>query len=493
MPMMNCKEITIFNIVYIFRVIFRLQRKSSKRAPSISHTLSTGSIGSDQRWLIAHNDPSAGYYTFSSGITFGDFCTDGEMRLAIADLGNGQTNVKLNIYHGTQLFQQIALINVPAGVVSFYQDGVGTTVPALAVAAGQFLFVYKNLKPFYKFQLPFTEVNQTEVEIWNQVKEEKIEIDSLTEMLQSLQAQIGECEMTSRSQRFLGMNSLEEKESFIQLHKMDPLKRSTTITCLTTLKKNVAEENAATCLIIGTEDRDVLVIEPDAFTVLASIKLPSIPVFIESTGLFDVEFRITASCRDATIYSLKRGFKSARACVHLSSQPVGIVRVNNYIVVGCMDQSLSCYTTKGNICWTLKQPAIITSLTSIYVEMLGLKLVAVALDNCTITIYQEKYKVDFIPTDEPIVAMKFGKYGREGSTLVTVSQSGSLCIRILKRTAKFQPREIESFDSQATVGKLNLPKKTKIFVDQTMREREESTRKRFEFVLKKCHMVFTKC
>lgn len=445
--------------------------------PSISHTLSTKSIGPDQRWLVAHNDAAAGYYTFSSGITFGDFCADGEMRLAIADLGNGQTNVKLNIYNGTQLLQQIALIVVPAGIVSFYQDGVGTTVPALAVAAGQFLFIYKNLKPFYKFQLPFLSVNQTELEIWNQVKEEKIEVGSLTELLMSLRAQVGENELTSRTQRFLQIETLPEMESFIQLHKMDPLKRSTTITCLSTLKKNAAEENAATCLIIGTEDRDILVIEPDAFTVLASIKLPSIPVFIESTGLFDVEFRITTSCRDAGIYSLKRGFKSARLCVQLSSQPVGIVRVNNYIVVGCMDQTLSCYTTKGNVCWTLKQPATITSLTSIYVEMLGLKLVAVALGNSTITIYQEKYKVDFIPTDEPIIAMKFGKYGREGSTLVTVSETGSLCIRILKRTAKFQPKEIESFDSQASLGKLNLPKKTKIFVDQTMREREESTRK----------------
>lgn len=406
------------------------------------------------------------------------------MKLAIADLGNGQNNVKLNIYHGTQLFQQISLIEVPAGIVSFYQDGVSTTVPALAVAAGQFLFIYKNLKPFYKFQLPFLEVNQTEVEIWNQVREEKIDVESLREMLKSLRAQIGECEMTARSQRFLSIESQLEMNSFINLHKNDPLKRCTTITCLTTLKKNVAEEDATTCLILGTEDQDILVIEPDAFTVLASIKLPSVPVFLDATGLFEVEFRVTTSCRDATIYSLKRGFKNARICVQLSSHPVGIVRVSNYIIVGCMDQTLSCYTTKGNICWTIKQPAAIKSLTSIHVEMLGLKLTAVALDNCTITIYQEKYKVDFIPTDETVTAMKFGKYGREGSTLVTVSKSGGLCIRILKRTAKFQPREIESFDSQTTAGKLNLPKKTKMFVDQTMREREESTRKFVTFLKK---------
>ena len=47
---------------------------------------------------------------------------------------------------------------------------------------------------------------------------------------------------------------------------------------------------------------------------------------MEVNGLFDVEFRILVSCRDAHIYTIKRGYKTGRLCVQLNSQPVGLLR-----------------------------------------------------------------------------------------------------------------------------------------------------------------------
>ncbi len=76
-----------------------------------------------------------------------------------------------------------------------------------------------------------------------------------------------------------------------------------------------------------------------------------------------------------------------------------------------------------------------------------------------------------------VVAMKFGRFGREDNTLVMVSKRGALTVKILKRTAKFIAREYEEEASKAAsgsaAGKLIVPKKTKLFVDQTMREREQ--------------------
>jgi len=74
-----------------------------------------------------------------------------------------------------------------------------------------------------------------------------------------------------------------------------------------------------------------------------------------------------------------------------------------------------------------------------------------------------------------IVAMKFGRFGREDNTLVMVSKKGALTVQILKRTAKFTSKEFNHSDLSANksgTGKLIVPKKTKLFVDQTMRERE---------------------
>lgn len=47
-------------------------------------------------------------------------------------------------------------------------------------------------------------------------------------------------------------------------------------------------------------------------------------------------------------------------------------------------------------------------------------------------------------------------------------------MKILKRTAKFENQDYSNTVRDLQNTKLNLPKKTKLFVDQTMRERENS-------------------
>lgn len=36
------------------------------------------------------------------------------------------------------------------------------------------------------------------------------------------------------------------------------------------------------------------------------MSIPSVPVFMDVSGLFDVEFRIVVACRDGCLYMLKR-------------------------------------------------------------------------------------------------------------------------------------------------------------------------------------------
>ena len=43
----------------------------------------------------------------------------------------------------------------------------------------------------------------------------------------------------------------------------------------------------------------------------------------------------------------------AKHCVELNSQPVGLERVGKNIVVGCMDQTLQCFTIK--VCTCIEQ------------------------------------------------------------------------------------------------------------------------------------------
>ena len=194
------------------------------------------------------------------------------MKLAVVDLGNGMNNIKLNVYKGTILQSQLTLIDIPSSISPFYMDSSPGHTPALAVSAGHFLYIYKNLKPFYKFQLPPLTVNQTEIDAWNQVKEEKIDLSALKDILSALKYQATEIPLTAVSLKFLSLTTETEMIEFVSKQKQTPLKRNTVITCVQTLKRSMSEDDAVSCLVIGTENKEVFFVEPDAFTILSTVR-----------------------------------------------------------------------------------------------------------------------------------------------------------------------------------------------------------------------------
>ncbi|KAJ8309310.1 hypothetical protein KUTeg_014184 [Tegillarca granosa] len=322
--------------------------------------------GGNDKWLDAYHDPVASLYTMTQCIALSDIQADGDWKLVIADLGTGSYNMKLKVYK------------------------------AIAVASGPYIYVYKNLKPYFKFTLPTLEVNPIEMDLWGQVRENKINIFVLREMLEGMRSE--GVPLTVRSLRYLQLTDVADFEAFVNLYKNAPLRRQTVITCLSTLKKSMADEDAISCLVLGTESKSVYVLDPEAFTVL----------------------------------------------------------------------------TTGKKLWTVKLPANITTIETMEYNQKGFKAVIVALDNCQVHIYKEKYLVNVIKTQDVVTGLKFGRFGREDGTLIMTTRGGGLLIKIMKRNAVFQEKDISAGPPAAQNQKLNVPKKTKLFVDQTMRERENA-------------------
>ncbi|KAH3846342.1 hypothetical protein DPMN_088643, partial [Dreissena polymorpha] len=425
------------------------------------------------KWLDAYQDPVASLYSFTQCITLADIQADGDWKLIIADLGTGSFNMKLKVYKGTDLLSENTIIDLPTGVVTFYMDTHEPRTPAIAVASGPFIYIYKNLKPYFKFTLPPLEVHQVEQDLWNQVKEGRINVYVLREMLEGLRSE--GTTLTVRSLRYLQLSDAGDLVQFCEVYKNSPLKRQTVITCLNTLKKSMADEDAISCLVLGTEDKSIYVLDPEAFTILATMSLPSVPVFLSVTGMFDVEYRIVVACRNGTIYTLRRGQDDpVKNCIELSSQIVGMERLNKTIYVACMDQTVKCFSSKGKKLWTVKLPKSITTLEVVDYKPKGFKAVLVALSSGEVHVYKEKYLVDVIKVDDVVTAMRFGRFGREDGALVMVTACGGLQIKILKRTATFEERDFQGGPPAAQNIKLNVPKKTKLFVDQTLRERENA-------------------
>eukprot|EP00992_Anisonema_acinus_P004112 TRINITY_DN14749_c0_g1_i1.p1 TRINITY_DN14749_c0_g1~~TRINITY_DN14749_c0_g1_i1.p1 ORF type:complete len:129 (+),score=21.54 TRINITY_DN14749_c0_g1_i1:648-1034(+) len=111
------------------------------------------------------------------------------------------------------------LLDTPCAISSFYMDyNEPVRRPAVAVAAGPYIFIYKNLRPYYKFTLPPMEINQIESDVWANLRNSKITVQSAIDDLEN--AKENGVVLTARS---LDLLSLEEdaakQQAFVNEHK----------------------------------------------------------------------------------------------------------------------------------------------------------------------------------------------------------------------------------------------------------------------------------
>lgn len=55
--------------------------------------------------------------------------------------------------------------------------------PAVAVASGPYVFIYRNLRPYFKFTLPPVELTQQETHIWQDLRNGKCDSTQAYELL----------------------------------------------------------------------------------------------------------------------------------------------------------------------------------------------------------------------------------------------------------------------------------------------------------------------
>ncbi|XP_044618557.2 BBSome complex member BBS1 isoform X3 [Equus asinus] len=394
-------------------------------------------------------------------------------KLAVGDLGPSGRQPCLKVLKGPTVLAESALPALPAAAAAFLMGQHEPRTPALALASGPCVYVYKNLRPYFKFSLPQLPPNPLEQDLWNQAKEDQIDHLTLKEMLEGIREK-AEVPLSVQSLRFLQLE-LSEMEAFVNQHKSKPIKRQAVITTMTTLKKNMADEDAMSCLVLGTENKELLVLDPEAFTILAKMSLPGVPVFLEVSGQFDVAFRLAAACRNGNIYILRRDCKRPKYCIELSTQPVGLVLAHKVLVVGSTQDNLHGFTHKGKRLWTVHMPAAILTMNLLEQRSRGLQAVMAGLANGEVRIYHDKALLNVIRTPDAVTSLCFGRYGREDNTLIVTTRGGGLIIKILKRTAVFAEGAGEVGPPPAQAMKLNVPRKTRLYVDQTLREREAGT------------------
>jgi hypothetical protein len=93
---------------------------------------------------------------------------------------------------------------------------------------------------------------------------------------------------------FIPIQNEQNRTSFIDENRNQPLQQQTLLTCLEVLKKDSDEQEAMSLLVAGTENGMIYILPPDptGSAYLCKIALKSVPVMLNITGLFDTEWRL---------------------------------------------------------------------------------------------------------------------------------------------------------------------------------------------------------
>ncbi|KAK6103200.1 Ciliary BBSome complex subunit 1 family protein [Brugia pahangi] len=431
------------------------------------------SENSSSKWVSALQATSLGLNTLPSCVCLADLHGDGDYKLVIGDFGTEKYDIQLKVFRGLQIIGANVLSDLPAALVSFNNENIQPSLASLAVACGSSILIYKNLKPFYKFTPPSLEINADEAEAWRHVKAGHINTSQLHAVLIKLLHQLGGMELTTRSQAFL-CSKENDRESILQQCLNSKLVHQSTITCMTTMKRSSAELSAIDCIICATEYGYVYCIDTQAFTILTQCKIPGVPVFLYAAGLYEVDYRIFVSTRDSEIFCIKRDMKSVlNPIITMTTDIIGMIRVGKQLVVACTDQTISFFSANGKCQNKIKLDETICGIDTFTYEPKQYVSLLVAL-NKEVRIYNETSLVDQQVINEPINWIKYGQLGREQGALIIGTMSGGLIVKLFRRTATLEEKIGEIGPVQAQFRKLNIPRRTQIYVDQTTRERKHA-------------------
>lgn len=419
-------------------------------------------------WLDAWHDPVAGMSCFSSFMCLADLHAEGDHRLIMVDLKK-----RIRIYMGTTIQWEQKLLDTPCAVQCFYHEVASPPIPTLAVASGHQVFIYRYMRPYLKFTLPPIEIDAVEEEVWKELQKDSLDIRAAHEKLNA--ARESGTVLSNVSIDFLAQEDPEQQAEFVKRSKDGVLQQQTSITCMEVLKQNMDEPTAVSMLVLGTENRMVYILDSSALIIATKVTLEAVPSFISVLGLYDVEYRITVACRDGNIYTIKNG-QVLHSVIELETQPVGLVRLDKNIYVGCMDNVIHCFHFKGKKNHSIYLPCPISCMSLLQITKSRVaKALVVALNNGEVRLYNGKHLICTTKTNDVVTGMRLGTFGREEGSMVLSFKSGALMVKILQRNANLDVSNVTPGPPPEQDIPLDVPKKTKLYVEQTSREREQAT------------------
>ncbi|KAI8126246.1 hypothetical protein FF38_13487 [Lucilia cuprina] len=442
-------------------------------------------MGTPGNWLqvIVDENEKPKLTTLPSCMTVSDIKSDNYVRLIATDitLDEEPPAAKLKVFRGIDLESEHELKGIPAAIESLYIDESEPKTPILAVAISESVLFFRHMKPYFKYTLPELEVLEEEKEIWRKLNIVRTDDhEALIEELKGMERP----KLTRKSQHLLNLMP-QDRDRFIREqgeHNLIRYPSAVALKCLARVSSGVSQPPSH--LVIATDTGEILILEPQSFGLLyRAMACPDItPSMLAVNGCFETDFCIAIATRYGSVYLLRKAATEGQEIFKLSHPLTGLVLlpIDQTIVVSSMDKKLLCYSKKGKQLYMVRLEEQPICMTMVNLTHLGLTLICVALQGGLLQFYMQKYLVDEFQICGTVSSMIFGYLGLEEHVLCLTTIEGDLVIKILKRTASFEPnqklsgRGIPHISDMVQNAVLEKPKKSSIFVEQVAREKQNA-------------------
>ncbi|KAE9551074.1 hypothetical protein FO519_005711 [Halicephalobus sp. NKZ332] len=430
-----------------------------------------------KKWVRALWEPMTSMEISKDCVAVGDINGDNEYKLVVVDFAGEQCRLKL--LKGLTVVNDSFLTEVPAGMVVFVSDPGHS--PCVAVAIGSSLLVYRNMKPYYRYNLPQNELHPSEVELWKSAIQRSITVKELFHGLQQLKSEISIGKMSFHSQHFL---TLGEEDTIIEAlgqiisNAGEKINISNLIiTCITTMKKVESTKTETDVIVVGTELGSIFWIDSQAYSILNHFQINGIPDKIFAYGQYELESRLFICTRESDVIVLKKNTQGdfSTTVITMKSPVVSIAGNKNHIVLATRNNFLVFCTFKGKKQAEIQLPEPVIDMETFFYEPKQYSGLLVAFKQ-HVSIYIDQFVVDTLKVDFDIEWIKFGRFGREDAVLIIGTSAGGIGVHIFRRTALLTAQASEVGPPAAQHHKLTIPKKSKAFIDQSLRERENPQR-----------------
>ena len=331
-------------------------------------------------------------------------------------------------------------------------------------------YIYKKLRPFRKFLVPVTPPHAEEKNAWTDLAQGTASADAAHKILSDCRDRA--LPLSARSHRFLSLQA-DDRLEFVDEYKARAFESRSCITCLCALNVSRPEADAASTMVLGLECDAVLVLKAECKELDLMVALPSTPAFVCCIGLRQVEYRIFVACRNSTVYCIKNGERTATT-MELSGAPVGMCLLSKLCVVGCNNCCVQLFSFRGKCSSSIYMKGSVQAVAAVPqsgIAEVTCWAVALAGQAQELRVYNESTLLNTVLLKDNPSGMVFGRFGREDSTVIVTHRGGSLAIKIMSRQSNLSKSAAVTGPPLEQDMPLDIPKKSKLCVEQNERER----------------------